>query len=83
MSIASITVNGEDFNVTSDPLAVTFPALITTVGNTSCAGIDILDDDALEEDHAFTVVLSTVTPEGVHFSDSNATTVTILENDGM
>lgn len=80
--IASFTVNGEDYNITSDPLAVTFSALISAVGNTSCVDIDILDDDALEQDHAFMVVLNSVIPEGVRFSDSNATTVTILENDG-
>ena len=67
---------GQDFSA-PDPLQITFaPGM-----NESCAMVSIIDDDALEGDHGFTVSISmTVPPITI---DSTTIEVTIEDNEGM
>ena len=76
-----LTVVGSDFTV-EDPLTVTFNSGTTSSGDTACADITVLDDDALEGDHSFTVQLASTTPTGVTIGTDSSTTVTIQDNDG-
>ena len=75
-----LTAVGSDFTV-ADPLMVTFPTTSAS-GDTACADISILDDDAFEGDHSFTVNLTSTTPTGVTIGTDSSTTVTIQDNDG-
>ena len=76
-----LTVVGSDFTV-EDPLTVTFNSGTTSSGDTACADITVLDDDALEGDHSFTVQLASTTPTGVTIGTDSSTTVTVQDNDG-
>ena len=76
-----LAVEDSDFSV-ADPLTVTFNSGTTSSGDTACADITILDDDALEGDHSFTVQLTSTTPTGVTIGTDSSTTVTIQDNDG-
>ena len=60
---------------------MTFPTTSVS-GDTACAAMAILDDDALEGDHSFTVQLASTTPTGVTIGTDSSTTVTIQDNDG-
>lgn len=78
------SVNGEDFD--GDNLEATFP--IGTTFNeqvqTACVDISIINDDALEGDHSFTVVLSNANPSSVTISPPfSSATVIIEDDDGM
>ena len=75
------TVDGEDFSVT-DPtqLNVFFPSGSTN-GNTDCINISIIDDDALEGDHSFTVSLNPPAAP-VTLTTPSSSPVTITDNDG-
>ena len=55
-----------------------------STGDTACVDIRILDDDALEGFHSFTVTLDSTTPsDGVTISTpSAAATVNIQDNEG-
>ena len=75
-----LAVFNEDF-IVADPLMVTFPTTSVS-GDTACAAITILDDDAFEGDHSFTVNLTSTTPTGVTIGTVSSTTVTIQDNDG-
>ena len=76
-----MAVLGEDFTEPS-LLQVTFSSG-DVVGDTACAAFGILNDDNLEFDHEFTVNIESVTPPGLVISNSSATTVNIVDDDGM
>ena len=76
ISFHTLSVLGEDFSA-PDPLQITFaPGM-----NESCAMVSIIDDDALEGDHEFTVSISMTAPPIT--IDSTAIEVTIEDNEGM
>ena len=52
-------VEGSDYSA-ADPLEVTFMSGSAMLGSTSCAQITILDDDAFEGSHSFSVEVSAV-----------------------
>ena len=76
-----LTVEGDDFTV-SDPTDMdVFFAAGSVNGNTDCINITILDDDALEGDHSFTVSLNP--PDlPVKLSTPSSSPVTITDNEG-
>ena len=74
-----MAVLGDDFTEPS-LLQVTFSSG-DVVGDTACAAFGILNDDNLEFDHEFTVNIESVTPPGL--VNSSATTVNIVDDDGM
>ena len=66
---------GEDFSV-ADPLEIVFGVNDTV----ACAMVSIIDDDALEGNHSFSVTIaSTVPPITI---DSTPVEVTIMDNEG-
>ena len=68
-------MSGEDFSA-ADPLQITFGPGI----DESCAMVSIIDDNALEGDHEFTVSIDmTVPPITI---DSAAIEVIIEDNEG-
>ena len=67
---------GEDFSA-ADPLEIVFRVNETV----ACAMVSIIDDDALEGDHSFSVTLtSTVPPITI---DNTPVEVTIMDNEGI
>ena len=72
----------------ADPLNVTFSAGSAVTGTTACANVMIIDDDALEGDHSFTVTVSNLelSPGGVYnglvIGTPSSATVNIIDNDG-
>jgi len=77
----SSTVQNIDFNV-PDPMEMT---VIFTAGSMNgdqdCLTISILDDDALEGDHSFSVSLNPPAPP-VTLTTPSSSPVTITDNDG-
>ena len=71
-------VFGEDFS--PDMLTVTFP-VTSMMGDTACADISIIDDDALECSHDFTVAITSATLGTMFSPPLSEATVTILDND--
>ena len=70
------SVRGQDFSA-DDPLQITF----TPGMNESCAMVSIIDDNALEGDHEFTVSIGmTVPPITI---DNTTIEVTIEDNEGV
>ena len=88
MLVSSPVVQDEDFSA-SDALNVTFSAGSTSNGATVCADVVIIDDDALEGDHSFTVMLDRLIliPGGEYMGltigSPNSASVMITDNDGM
>ena len=75
------TVEGVDFNVTDlTQLNVSF-ASGSMNGDTDCINITILDDDALEGDHSFTVSLNPPALP-VKLTAPFSSPVTIFDNEG-
>ena len=76
------TVEGEDFAARSS-LLVTFTSGSPNNAQQS-VDIGIIDDDALEGDHDFTVRLISTNPSGsnVMIGMQSNTTVTIIDNEG-
>ena len=67
---------GEDFSA-ADPLEIVFGVNDTM----ACAMVSIIDDDALEGDHSFSVqIVSTVPPITI---DNTPVEVTITDNEGI
>ena len=72
-----------------DPLSVTFSAQPFFLGATACANVTIIDDDALEGNHSFTVTVSSLelSPGGMYsgleIGMPSSATVNIMDNDGM
>ncbi len=76
-------MEGADFEANS-----TLQALFTDISDVSCVTVTIIDDDAFESNHTFTVTLSSLEIDG-GISDPNlavtspsSTEVTIIDNDG-
>ena len=75
------TVDGEDFTVTDTTELDVFFAAGSMTGDTDCLTITILDDDALEGDHSFTVSLNPPAAP-VTLTTPSSSPVTITDNDG-
>lgn len=77
------TVRDEDFLESPVP-EVTFASGSNT-SSVLCVTYTIIDDEALEVDHAFTVEINSTNPgtlDGVFISMPSATTVNIEDNEG-
>ena len=79
------TVAGDDYTDLNDPVTVTFSASLPPGPPTDseCITIDILDDDALEGDHEFTVMITDTSHNATVDSASSTTTITISDNEGL
>ena len=71
----------------ADPLTVTFSAGTTSSGDTACVNVGIIDDDALEGDHSFTVEISSLELPGGMYSGltigmPSSAPVNILDDEG-
>ena len=81
-------VRGEDYDA-ADPLILTFLAGSTVTGTAACANVSIIDDDAVEGDHSFRVIVSGVelVPDGGYpgltIGTANSALINIVDNDGM
>ena len=75
---------GDDYTDLADPVTVTFSVPVTPGPPTDseCITIDILDDDALEGDHEFTVMITATSDNAPVDSASSTTTITISDNEG-
>ena len=80
------SVAGEDFD--GENLVIIFTTGPASIGDTACANLTIIDDDAVEGDHAFILRLSSVELEGgvvnsglLRGSPSEAA-INIMDNDG-
>ena len=75
-----------DYSAAS-PLEVTFTTGVATQGDTSCAQLTILDDDAFEGPHSFTVEVSLLEIESdgtdplLTIGTMSSATVNIVDND--
>ena len=81
-----ITVLGEDYTA-ADPLQVTFSSGVAMLNDTACASISIVDDDALEGPHSFTVHITGVEvesglPAQLFIGSPSYATVYICDNEG-
>ena len=78
-------VAGDDYTDLNDPVTVTFSASLPPGPPTDseCITIDILDDDALEGDHEFTVMITDTSHNATVDSASSTTTITISDNEGL
>ena len=52
-------------------------------GATECVNIHIIDDNALEANQTFSVILSTMDPDDEVMIAVNITVIIIIDNDGM
>ena len=80
------TVLNSDYSSVS-PLNVTFLAGSTSSGDSACTVIRIIDDDALEGAHSFTVRLYAVELSGglnagLSIEEPNSASVNIADNEG-
>ena len=62
---------------------VTFAADGLTGDATQCTMISTTDDEVLEGDHSFTVMLDSATPDVVTVGTPSSATATLLDNDSM
>ena len=70
---------GTDYSSTSVSSDEVFPSG-STDSDTVCVDIAILDDNAVEGNHSFTLTLTTSDPDVM--LGNNVTVITITENDG-
>ena len=70
----------EDFDPPSG-FGVTFSAAGLSGDTMQCATITTTDDDILEGDHAFTVMIDSVTPDVVTAGMPSSQTATLLDNE--
>ena len=78
-----IIVLGEDFTVVPpDIFEATFFAMSTSNGDTACDIVTIIDDDVLEGEHSFEILITTTDPQLVNINPASAF-VTIADNEGM
>ena len=81
------TVQGSDYSISS-PATITFSAGSAVNGTTSCANVTIIDDDAVEGNHSFTVHMTglELNPGGAYSELMTGAplyaTVNIIDNDG-
>ena len=79
-------MTGVDYSA-EGPLEVTFVSGVSSQGDTSCAQLTILDDDAFEGPHSFTVEVSMVEIESdgtdplLTIGTASSATVNIVDND--
>ena len=84
--ILSFLVEGSDYSA-AEPLEVTFMSGSAMQDSTSCAQITILDDNAFEGPHSFSVVVSMLEIESdgtdplLTIGTMSSATVNILDND--
>lgn len=71
-------MRGEDFSA-ADPLQITFTPGVNE--DTACAMLSIIDDNALEGDHEFTVAIDMTVP--LIIIDNAAIEVMIEDNESM
>ena len=78
-----IIVLGEDFTVVPpDIFEATFFAMSTSNGDTACDIVTIIDDEVLEGEHSFEILITTTDPQLVDINPASAF-VTIADNEGM
>ena len=78
-----ITVLVEDFTVVPpDIFEATFFAMSTSNGDTACDIVTIIDDEVLEGEHSFEILITTTDPQLVDINPASAF-VTIADNEGM
>ena len=88
--IPSYTVQGTDYSISSptNTLTVTFSAGSTVSGTTACADVIIIDDNAVEGSHSFTVHVTglELDPGGVYselmIGTPPSASINIIDNDG-
>ena len=79
-------MSGIDYSATSPP-ELTFTSGIAMQGDTSCAQLSIIDDDAFEGPHSFTVEVSMLEIESdgtdplLTIGTMSSATVNIVDND--
>ena len=80
-------MQGSDYSTTT-PVDVTFMSASAMDGDTACVNIMIIDDNAFEGPHSFTVEVSNVEIESgetdplVTIGTQSSATVNIVDNDG-
>lgn len=73
----------------ANPLNVVFPAGSSTTGDTACADVNIIDDEALESDHFFTVTVTglELNPGGAYsglmIGTPPSARINIIDNEGI
>ena len=78
-----IIVLVEDFTVVPpDIFEATFLAMSTSNGDTACDNVTIIDDDVLEGEHSFEILITATDPQLVNINPASAF-VTIADNEGM
>ena len=82
-----ITVLGDDYTA-AGPLQVTFSSGVAMLNDTVCASISIVDDDALEGTHSFSVHIVGVEvesclPAQLSIGSPAYATVYICDNEGI
>ena len=75
------TVDGEDFSVADPAQLNVFFEAGSVNGDTDCINITILEDNALEGDHSFTVSLNPPAAP-VKLTTPSSSPVTITDNEG-
>jgi len=68
--------------VPPDIFEATFLAISTSNGDTVCDIITIIDDDVLEGEHSFEVLITATDPQLTNINPASAS-VTITDNEGM
>ena len=88
--VLSSVVRGIDYSISSptDTLNVTFSAGSAVNGTTACANVTIIDDNAVEGNHSFTVHVTGLELDpggaysGLMIGTSSSALVNIIDNDG-
>jgi len=76
-----LIVLGEDFTVVPpDVFEATF--LVMSTSDTACDNVTIIDDDVLEGEHSFEILITGTDPQLVNINPASAF-VTIEDNEGM
>ena len=78
-----IIVLVEDFTVVPpDIFEATFLAMSTSNGDTACDIVTIIDDEVLEGEHSFEILITTTDPQLVDINPASAFVI-IADNEGM
>ena len=82
-SFVWLIVDGEDFTVVPpDIFEATFLAMSTSNGDTACDNVTIIDDNVLEGEHSFEILITVTDPQLININPASAF-VTIEDNEGM
>ena len=68
--------------VPPDVFEATFLAMSTSNGDAACDIVTIIDDDVLEGEHSFEILITATDPQLVNIDPASAI-VTIEDNEGM